>query len=510
MGTVAIVALLGAALVWFVQANASDVVERVLGSAGLSVTQRGSAELDLLGGDVLLVDWTMEAPGETPGSRSSIALDTLRVHGFSKTDWFLHRRLVVDDIVLVVDSLAWFGRPVPTTREKPVERRPLRGVELGSARMRVGPVVSRSVGGPRTSITGIAADLKKCSWSPDSVRGSPISGRGTVRTGPWMIDVNEQGPLKVASVLVDVESRSVAVHGIAYGADSTIERDAARLQLEADLITVQVDTVHIAGIAGERGTGPARWNAERIAVSGARIHVARDKRLPDPAFEHVPLTAGLLRLLPLGSSVDSVLFDRVDVTYHERAEDGAVFGRLPFHHIRGSIADLGHFADTTSTVVHAEGFLFDTAYAQLDLRTSSIDSTDRFTARAWLRGMPFADMAPMLAPLTGVHPVGGWLRDIRMTMEGDDRTGRGVVRMRYSDLKLGMGDARDKNVGEVMGSWLLNAVVRKQPREHAERDHEGAFIMERRRDRSVFNMLWRSMRDGAMNIMLPEVMSKKD
>ena len=65
MGTVAIVALLGAALVWFVQANASDVVERVLGSAGLSVTQRGSAELDLLGGDVLLVDWTVEAPGET-------------------------------------------------------------------------------------------------------------------------------------------------------------------------------------------------------------------------------------------------------------------------------------------------------------------------------------------------------------------------------------------------------------------------------------------------------------
>ncbi|QQR88045.1 MAG: hypothetical protein IPJ76_07475 [Flavobacteriales bacterium] len=316
--------------------------------------------------------------------------------------------------------------------------------------------------------------------------------------------------MRIATVCVDVDDRSIVLKGITFGSDSTIERDASRLELEADLVTVSVDTARVCGVRFAQGPTPVQLNAERITLAGARIHVARDKRLPDPAFRYRPLVAGLLRMLPLGTGADTVAFQRVDVTYHERAEQGASFGRLPFHGIHGMITGARHFADTTSTVVEANGFLFDSARVHLYLRTASNDTTERFTARARIQGMPFADLEPILQPLTDVRPVSGWLREIRLAMEGDDRTGRGVVSMRYNDLKLAVGDRHNKSIGDALGTAFLNALVRKRPRADAEREREGTFTMERRRDRFIFNMLWRSTREGALNIMLPEVVQGRE
>lgn len=500
-----VAALLGAVVVWLVQANAAAVVEHALRKAGISTLEQGWAQLDIVGGHLVMADWVVDAPGEVSTRRSRAALDTLVLRGFTKTDWLLHRRFEAAELLIVMDSVVWCGKPVNGEVDSRKAEESFNGFAVGHMRMSFRTVQCRTRDGPEVGITDLTGDLRDCRWLQDHDADLPIGGRGSLRTGPVLVQGREQRPVRIAAVHVDVDDRSVVLNGITFGSDSTIERDASQLELEADLVTVAVDTARAEGVSFAQGTDRMQLNAERIVVSGARIHVARDKRLPDPAFRYRPLVAGLLRALPAGSGADTVLLNDVAVTYHERAEHGAVFGRLPFHHIAGTITGLSHFADTTSTMIEAEGFLFDSARVRMHLRTASNDTTERFVARARLQGMPLADLAPILQPLADVRPVSGWLSEIGLTMEGDDRTGRGVVSMSYNDLKLAKGDRLDKSVGDAIGSAFLNALVRKRPRADADHDREGAFTIQRRRDRSIFNMLWRGTREGALNILLPGV-----
>lgn len=497
-------------VVWLLQANAAAVVERALRTAGFSTLQQGSARFDIVGGHLSLGDWVVDAPGELRTVRSRAVLDTLVLRGFSKTDWFLHRRFRVAELVIDMDSLMWCGRPVNGAEEGRKTERSLGGFSVDHLRMRFRTVHFMTGDGPEVAIAELYGDLRDCRWLQDLGADLPIGGRGPIRSGPALVKRKELSPVRIASMRFDVDERCVVLNGITVGSDSTIERDASQLGTEADLVAIAVDTARVEGVRFAQGRSPAQLNAGRITVSGARIHVARDKRLPDAPFRYRPLTAGLLRALPVGSGADTVLLRDVAVTYHEQAEDGAVFGKLPFHGINATITGMRHFVDTTSTVVEADGFLFGSARVRLHLRTVSSDTTEHFVARASVRDLPMADLAPILQPLTDVRPVSGWLREIRVTMEGDDRTGRGTVTMRYNDLRLAKGDKRDNGVGDALGSALLNALVRKRPRTDADRDREGAFVVERRRDRSIFNLLWRSTREGALNIMLPEVVAGKD
>lgn len=497
-------------VVWLLQANAAAVVERALRTAGISTLQQGSARLDIVGGHLSLGDWVVDAPGEIRTMRSRAAVDTLVLRGFSKSDWFLHRRFEAAELLVVMDSFMWCGKPVNGTEEERKTERSLGGFSVDHLRMHFHNVHIRTGDGPEVGIAELYGDLRDCRWLQDIGAHLPIGGRGPIRSGPVLVKGKEQSPVRIASVRFDVDERRVVFNGITFGSDSTIERDAAQMGTEADLVAIAVDTARVEDVRFAQGPTPVQLNAGRITVSGARFHVARDKRLPDPPFRYRPLAAGLLRALPVGSGADTVLLHDVDVTYHERAEDGAVFGKLPFHGINATITGMRHFVDTTSTVVEADGFLFDSAPVHLHLRTVSSDTTEHFVARASLRDLPMADLAPILQPLTDVRPVSGWLSRIRVTMEGDDRTGRGTVTMRYNDLRLAKGDKRNNGVGDAVGSALLNALVRKRPRADADRDREGAFVVERRRDRSIFNMLWRSTREGALNIMLPEVVAGKD
>lgn len=504
--TVGIVALLFWTGLQLLQANAAVVVERLFLTVGYSTVQRGSAELDILDGDLTLGEWKLEAPGKVPGQNSQVALDTLVLQGFSKTAWFVHRRIAADVLVVHLDSVVWRGKSSAVAKERSEAGSEPHGITLGRSSLRIAVLDSRS-GDAHVCVGGIVLELSGSSGERAGMLEQLMALRGGMRTGALVLQGREQAPLRIAGMSADIPAHSAALHGITFGADSTVERDATRLEQESDLVTVALDTLVVAGISASPDA--EAWSAQRITVSGGRIHVARDKRLPDPAFQYRPLVAGLLRKLPLGGGADTVLLNDVAITYHELAEKGTAFGRLPFHHITGAITGLRHFGDTTSTVVEAEGFLFDSTRVHFHLRTSSSDTTERFTARARVQGMPFADLEPILQPLTDVRPVSGWLSEIRLTMEGDDRVGRGVVSMRYNDLKLAMGDRRDKTVGDALGTAFLNALVRKRPRADADREREGAFTMERRRDRFIFNMLWRSVREGALNIMLPEVAAKQ-
>jgi hypothetical protein len=112
----------------------------------------------------------------------------------------------------------------------------------------------------------------------------------------------------------------------------------------------------------------------------------------------------------------------------------------------------------------------------------------------------------MTSDLMLARATAGTIGGIDMTMTADDDKATGRVDMEYDGLEVelikqdGSGQARKFLTG------LANQVVRKGNLRSDPGFRHGDFEVERRKDRQVFNYLWRGLREGMIATALPGVL----
>lgn len=470
-------------------------------------------EIDLLGGSLQVSGLKLEHLYNRDAStiRCSGDIDTLSIMGLSY--WGLVRdRLVIDVVRLHARDLD-IAVGMDTTRASNAAAAGPDKIMVAHAEIRLDRPRVRSFG---IDTSGLA------------VREFRYHGGGIslLREGldQWAIGLPGDRELRIDSLCADVRGRQCVQLGLLeldqssgtcslknmhFGPYMDLEAFAKRQDLERDVADCHFPSIALAGLHIPSAIGAMNVSARSITITDADVRIFRDLTRPDGPVVTKPLVARLLRMFPAGAGADSIVLRSVDIVYNERGVIERGFGEVPFRDMDAEVVNARHADDDSLTFgVHARCTAFERAAVDFRFTTRAQDTTDHFRVVARIGRMPLRDINGALGPLADMQAMTGAIDTVVMRMDADDRQARGKVRLAYHDLRIVQGDVSDKKARAKPLSILMNAIIPNEQELGDIAATDELFTLPRARDRSIFNYLWRGLRDGSKKVLLPEILHK--
>jgi hypothetical protein len=285
------------------------------------------------------------------------------------------------------------------------------------------------------------------------------------------------------------------------------------VELEVDLFRLNVDTIGMRGLDVAMFLAENDLHVQQVRLAGVDMQVYRDKTMPDAPWVHKPLPTVALRKLGWSIRADTVLLRNGRVGYHERDTLDADFGKVVFADLNVDLYGVDNsdaFADEGGTLkVSASARIYETSTIKLELSAPWAADNGRFAVSAYLNSIPFTVFNQMTDSLLQVEASAGRILTMTMHMHGNDLTGKGTVDLEYEDLRItirprGSGGLKDKLLNAA-----ANTVIRSNNLRSKGNYRQGEFVIERRRDRAIFNFLWNGLKSGAIDTVVPEMLRKK-
>jgi len=312
----------------------------------------------------------------------------------------------------------------------------------------------------------------------------------------------------IRTCALDQRSGTFAVYDALVGPVLEMEEHSKRLKYETDVIEARIDTILLAGVGLDNVFSDGVISLGRATIMHGDVTVLRDKTLQDGPSVEQALLARLVRKLPIGSHVDTIIVARVDARYRERADHARGYAMIPFGQIRATMTGLGNvIGDTAALVIRATCTAFDDTPVAMVLRSVVQDTMDRFELDASIGKLNFLALNKATGPLMDVRATSGRIDTVLMHMDADRLRAKGRVRMAYHDLKLASGGKKRKEPLNMMKTVALNTLVQNDNLDKGG-PRPGKFAFERRQDRAVFNYMWSGLREGTKAILLPEVLTR--
>lgn len=276
---------------------------------------------------------------------------------------------------------------------------------------------------------------------------------------------------------------------------------------QQELIAASADSLLLRGfeLAGNLYHGAIL--ARSLQVRGGELRTHRDKSIPEGEAAYKPLPAELVREITIPVAIDTIAFERVNVHYAERQHREDAYGTLSFTGIKGVLTGLSDLPRQApeDLILRGSARLYERGSLELVMRMPMDSAVDRLTATATLRDLPFQVLNRMTDNRTHVTALDGRIHRVEVSFEGTDAQASGTVDVHYEDLKLQVSDVKHARTL----SLLANTAVRSRNMPGDRQYRKGAFTVQRARDKGVFNYLWRGIRSGMLEVMLPPVVLKK-
>ena len=308
---------------------------------------------------------------------------------------------------------------------------------------------------------------------------------------------------------LDQATGTFALYQASIGPRAGLEQHSTTLPFEKDVIQARIDTVQFAGLDLGKAFTSGVWTVRKVLLSSGEVTVLRDKTLVDGPSAKQLLPGALMRRLPLGWGADTIVAERMNVRYRERADRERGYADIPFGQMGATITGLRNVAnDTNAYVVQAHCIAFGAAPVSMVLRGLAQDTTDRFDLDATIGAMAFAELNVATGPLLDIRLTEGRIHSVAFHMSATDKHASGSVLMHYDGLKLSSGGRRRKETMNRLETILLNTLVQDDHRDSKGAPREGRFSFPRRQDRAVFNYMWSGLREGTKAVLLPEMLTR--
>lgn len=314
--------------------------------------------------------------------------------------------------------------------------------------------------------------------------------------------------LSVAQMHVAHPDSIVQLRGIALTSRKGPQEYGKVIPYETDLITFTMDSLGFRNLDFAVLLNARSLRAGEARVSGTDIQDFRDKTLKNAPFKNKPMPARLLRQLPFTVCLDSLVVDDLGVEYNEKADVTEDFGQLRFTHINAVAHGICTLHPEEKPEMHlvATATVYEKAAVHFDFRTAVFDSSDHFSVKAKIGPLPFKVLNAMTNDLILVRTTGGNIGGLDYTFEADKDKGHGRVDVEYADLKIRIAKRDGTRGKNILKSFLVNQLIHSKNIRGDGNFRHGDFTVERVKDKQVFNYLWRGLREGMMETVLPGVL----
>lgn len=277
---------------------------------------------------------------------------------------------------------------------------------------------------------------------------------------------------------------------------------AHRFGKQTDRVSLSIPQLLIEGIQFDKIVDSS-FVASKMEIKSFDVVAFRDKRIPDRNETYVPLPMESLLALPCQIKVDSILITKSFITIEEVSEKGTASGVVTFEDVNATLTGLNNRITETDqdyALLNASGYLMGAGKVTALFRLP-LDGSSTYNAKGSLSKMPFKKLNAALVPLANVQIESGQLNNLTFNFNYTDLTSKGTLDLAYQDLQLLALDKLDHSANDIK-TFLLNALVNNHRAKSLSSTGKGVIDIERDRKRFIFNIWWKSIRDGLKSILL--------
>lgn len=280
-----------------------------------------------------------------------------------------------------------------------------------------------------------------------------------------------------------------------------ISRDAysRRLKVEKDLFDVSAKVLAIDKINWGYEDDALYCHVGTVFFDQLNAEIYRDKTVADDPKKK-KLYSEQLRDIGFGMTVGLLQVKDSKLAYEEKKdkEDGP--GRLTFDrfNLKATGITSGKSASKKQDVkIKIDCRFMNAAPFDVNWSFNVLDTSDSFRIIGHIRDFPSQALIPFTKPYVNAE-FEGKLDEVRFDFTGNDNRSAGSFSLEHSDFKVAIltKDGKKKNK---LVSAIANLFVKKDSKENPK---EVDVKVEREKDKSFFNLLWKSVADGLKQTLL--------
>jgi hypothetical protein len=276
---------------------------------------------------------------------------------------------------------------------------------------------------------------------------------------------------------------------------------AHQLGKQTDRVTLSIPKLTIEGMNFKEMMDTS-FVTSKMEVHSFNVVAFRDKRVPTLYEPEVPLPMESFIKFPYKIKIDTITIIQSMVTVEEIPEKGGKSGMITFENINASLTGLNNRIeekDQDHALLSATGLLMGAGKINVLFRFP-LDSKSVYNAKGSISQMPFTKLNPALDPLANIRMESGLLNELNFNFNYTKFTSKGILEIDYQGLRL-IGLGNDHRSTNEIKTLLLNALI-KNDRNQSSSKRAGVIDLQRDRKRFVFNIWWKSIRDGLKSIVL--------
>lgn len=273
---------------------------------------------------------------------------------------------------------------------------------------------------------------------------------------------------------------------------------------ERDQFTVAIDSVAIPKADWGFTNDTLFVHVPKTTLHTVNANIYRGKMVKDdPSTKK--LYSQLLRELDFDLKIDTLMVKNSKITYEEQKSYDRQPGKISFSNFYASIYNIHSTVgkkDIPDTKIEVKCNFMNSAPLQVSWSFNSTNTSDAFVINGTLQNLKVKETNPVLKPLMNITAE-GTIDEIQFVMNGNQNTAGGTFAIKYNDLKIEvLGNEGDSKKGFM--SFVGNLAVINNSNGTMKQTEVTA---QRVPNRSVFNFLFRFIRQGLKNTVLPNLIS---
>lgn len=276
------------------------------------------------------------------------------------------------------------------------------------------------------------------------------------------------------------------------------------LAKEKDLFIIQVKDIAMPKVQWGYYRDTLFVHSPKVVLDNLAANVYRSKEPADDPTRK-KLYSELLRTLDFDLKVDALQVKNSFIEYEEQLTFARPAAKVTFSKFNANVANVYSPVNKDklpTTAINARCMFMKTSPLSVNWTFNVRDASDAFTMKGDLRQLKSKNLDKLSQPLMNIS-TDSEIKQVKFTINGNREFATGTFAIHYDNMKVAVYKKDGKEKNKFMTA-VGNLIVKNDSKDELKQTD---IRVDRLKDKSVFNFMWRFLQEGLKQTLLPKAVT---
>lgn len=308
---------------------------------------------------------------------------------------------------------------------------------------------------------------------------------------------------KAGEIDFDTDPQQLKMHSLSLLYPNGLQEASAEREFQLDIIEFKLDSLILSGIeANSNLYSNLDIRAEKLKVMGLFLEDFRNKNLSRPPDEIKPLFLGMLQKVNFPLKLDTLQLTNCAIVYGESVPGKNETWQFYLDNLNGNLVNITTIPEYQSVYKQLDGDFTGKikGSGNLSINLRIPYDRDEFDMDVELTSFPLPKINEILNPITNGEIITGNLARLNIKIKADSLKSANQFQFDYDDLKIELYQ-KGSDKKNRLTSTLANIALNSSNLPGDNRYLTANYTTQRNRFRGPFNLIWKSTKEGIMQIV---------